>query len=398
MSGHRDAVGDLHHADVDAVLRSDQHVRVRRAQTPKDHLLEQLRGRLARPLLAHRAALSRRAEPSHDVDERTRRRDGIGRGRDGRDHGDARRPGLEHLGVAFEVEDPADAHHRQRRGLEPPPRALRARAALGLRLRRRRPHRHAQVVRARAFRRDGLVLVADAHAEHAAGTQPPPGVVGIVAPAPRARPAASLSSATSSRSFTTNSTPASRHARDELGGDRRQRVVVQLGRAQLHRGGAPRDRRRGDGSVVTIGAERRRTSRRRPPAFADRPSRLPPPVLPGSGPAGRRRHRAGLSARSPRAPRWFRRSIGGAHPSAVDAGPSDRPFPAELLPVARRHGERDVGADRITPIATSAAALHHGAPEPGQNARARNGASLVAIAPEACIHARLPGSARRYDA
>ena len=54
--GHRDAGRDLHHSDVDPVLRPDQHVGVRRAQAPQDHLLEQLRRRLARPLLAHRAA------------------------------------------------------------------------------------------------------------------------------------------------------------------------------------------------------------------------------------------------------------------------------------------------------------------------------------------------------
>ena len=51
-----------------------------------------------------------------------------------------------------------------------------------------------------------------------------------------------------------------------------------------------------------------------------------------------------------------------------------------------------------TQIATNPAALHHGAPDAGQNASAKSGATFVMIAPEACIHARLSGSARRYVA
>src|SRR5207342_1909954 len=54
--GHRDAGRDLHHSDVDPVLGPDQHVGVRRAQAPQDHLFEQLRRRLAGPLLAHLTA------------------------------------------------------------------------------------------------------------------------------------------------------------------------------------------------------------------------------------------------------------------------------------------------------------------------------------------------------
>ena len=132
-------------------------------------------------------------------------------------------------------------------------------AALGLRLRRRRPHRHAQVVRTRAFRRRGLLRVADAHARAPARDPAAAGRRRDRPPAPHARPAAPLSIATSSRSFTTNSTPASRHVRESSEATDEQRVVVRARvRAAGPRWRPPRSPLRATRPMVPIGAERRR--------------------------------------------------------------------------------------------------------------------------------------------
>ena len=58
---HRDAVRHPDHAHVDAVLWADEHVAVHGPEAPEDHLLEQLGGGLAGPLLGRRLAHRRRS-------------------------------------------------------------------------------------------------------------------------------------------------------------------------------------------------------------------------------------------------------------------------------------------------------------------------------------------------
>ena len=50
-----------------------------------------------------------------------------------------------------------------------------------------------------------------------------------------------------------------------------------------------------------------------------------------------------------------------------------------------------------SPYPTIAHAAHAGATDAGQHASATSGPSLLAIAPDACIHARPSGEASRYE-
>ena len=178
----------------------------------------------------------------------------------------------------------------------------------------------------------------------------------------------------------------------DLARERQQRAVVELGGTQLDRRRAPFDRGGRDLPVPEAGHQGRRGHDVHPQ----------PVGVESRSHRSLRRHYpdqvlrvAGASCRplSPdaRAPRWCGGSIG---PTAR----ATTPRPARG---ANFFQSLDF-VDRVTsvtiwrtPIASSAAALHQGAPEAGQKASATNGASFVAIAPLACIQARLSGSARR---
>src|SRR4029079_10816126 len=159
-----------------------------------------------------------------------------------------------------------------------------------------------------------------------------------------------LRSATSTRSFTTNSTPASRQAIDSSPAIANSSASSRSGARSWTAVAPP--------SMAAWAIDRwSRPGPNAPDVTTYTPSvretfiRLPPPVLPGSGHSGRRQRRAGLSARYPRAPRWCcpkYRSPSRPSVALDDARPSlrDRSLALELLPVALPHRQREVRDDR----------------------------------------------------
>ena len=202
---------------------------------------------------------------------------------------------------------PTTGMRRRPHHVREPFRAVRHR----LRLRRRGPDRDAQIVRAGALRRHRLVHAADAHAQDATRPQVPARgrVVGVLTQVHAARAA-----------LKRHVEPVVDHeqhprvptCRREVGGEREEHVVIQLGGPQLHRGGAAHDRRARDGAVIASGTERSRRDDVDPERSWIEHRPTPSAGINRFRSCGSPARAAGLSARCPRAPRWFARSIGRA--------------------------------------------------------------------------------------